>query len=110
MSDLMSLSGRDSMPTVMQWEPASHAGVSPADPESFVHPLVPRGVGGRTTSSTSRATTQPTTSLTGLALNGYGYRWIRLRRGWVAEPRRTQNAWPRTSDTRRSRSSATRST
>ena len=26
----------------------------------------------------------PTKSLTGLALNGYGYRWIRLRRGWVA--------------------------
>ncbi len=27
---------------------------------------------------------RPTKSLTGLALNGYGYRWIRLRRGWVA--------------------------
>ena len=26
----------------------------------------------------------PTKSLKGLALNGYGYRWIRLRRGWVA--------------------------
>ena len=25
----------------------------------------------------------PPTSLTGLALGGYGYRWIRLRRGWV---------------------------
>ena len=26
----------------------------------------------------------PTKTLNGLALNGYGYRWIRLRRGWVA--------------------------
>ena len=26
----------------------------------------------------------PTKTLTGLALNPYGYRWIRLRRGWVA--------------------------
>jgi maltose alpha-D-glucosyltransferase/alpha-amylase len=26
----------------------------------------------------------PTKTLTGLALNAYGYRWIRLRRGWVA--------------------------
>lgn len=25
----------------------------------------------------------PTTSLTGLALNPYGYCWIRLRRGWT---------------------------
>ncbi|MEO7236211.1 MAG: alpha-glucosidase C-terminal domain-containing protein, partial [Lapillicoccus sp.] len=25
----------------------------------------------------------PTTSLTGLTLNPYGYRWIRLRRGWT---------------------------
>jgi maltose alpha-D-glucosyltransferase/alpha-amylase len=170
MSDLMSLPGRDSMRTVMQWEPGSHAGFSPADPESFVHPLVPRGVGGRTRPNvidqqrdhtsllrwfaemvrtlkecpevgTGRLTVldqelppgvlahrfdadegtllllhnldaepvtvhvgaqqdvavetprevfadhaypPPTKSLTGLALNGYGYRWIRLRRGWVA--------------------------
>jgi maltose alpha-D-glucosyltransferase/alpha-amylase len=25
----------------------------------------------------------PTRSLSGLSLGGYGYRWIRLRRGWV---------------------------
>jgi hypothetical protein len=26
----------------------------------------------------------PSRALTGLTLNAYGYRWIRLRRGWVA--------------------------
>jgi maltose alpha-D-glucosyltransferase/alpha-amylase len=170
MADLMSQPGRDSMRTVMQWEPGARAGFSPADPASFAHPLAPRGVGGRTRPNvideqrdhtsllrwfaemirtlkecpevgTGKLTVldqplppavlahrfdadegtllllhnldgepvtvdlgpqkdvavetprevfaddayaAPTKTLTGLALNAYGYRWIRLRRGWVA--------------------------
>jgi maltose alpha-D-glucosyltransferase/alpha-amylase len=170
MADLMSEPGRDAMRTVMQWEPGSSAGFSPADPASFAHPLAPRGVGGQTrpnvieqqrdhtsllrwfaemirtlkecpevgtgnvtvldqqlptavlvhrfdadegsllllhnldaervtvdigpqkdvTIETPREVfsddtyPSPSKALTGLTLNPYGYRWIRLRRGWVA--------------------------
>ena len=169
MADMLSLTGRDAMRTVMQWEPGPRVGFSSADPADFVHPVCRRGVGGRRRTSvveqqrdhdsllrwfgemvrTVRECPEvgggtftvldqdlppsvlahrfdapegsllvlhnldalpvtvdlgqpkdvavdtprdlfadadypaPTKALTGLTLNPYGYRWIRLRRGWT---------------------------
>lgn len=48
MGEDLKLPDRESIRTPMQWEPGPKAGFSTADPESFCHPLAPRGTAGRT--------------------------------------------------------------